>query len=53
MIRMVGIWLLLLLSSDWRTYKLCLRMWVCGQLHKGYGSNMTILLYEQANCFNF
>ena len=40
-------WLLLLLSSDWRSYKLRLRMWVRGQWRKCYGSNMSILLLLQ------
>ena len=43
-IRMVQPRLLLLLSSDWRSYKLRLRVWVRGQWRKRYGSNMSILL---------
>ena len=39
-----GLWLFLLLSSDWRSYKLRLRLWVRGQWRKRYGSNMSILL---------
>ena len=37
-------WLLLLLSSDLRSYKLRLRLWVRGQWRKRYGSNMSVLL---------
>ena len=33
----------LLLSSDWRSYKLCLRMWVRGKWCKHYGSDMSII----------
>ena len=39
-----GLWLFLLLSSDWRSYKLRLCLWVRGQWRKRYGSNMSILL---------
>ena len=34
------------LSSDWRSYKLRLRMWVRGRWHKRYGSNMSIIFAE-------
>ena len=34
----------MLLSSDWRSYKLRLRLWVRGQWCKRYGSNVSILI---------
>ena len=42
--RIVSLWLLLFLSSDWRSYKLCQCMWVHGQWCKHYGSNMSIIV---------
>ena len=32
------------MSSDWRSFKLRLRMWVRGQWRKRYGSDMSILV---------
>ena len=37
-----NLWLLLLLSSHWKSYKLCLRLWVRGQWRKRYGSNYSL-----------
>ena len=37
------------ISSDWRSYKLCLHMWVRGQWRKLYGSDMRILLLLHYN----
>lgn len=37
---MYHLWLLLLMSSDWRSCKLCLNLKVCGQWRVRCGSNM-------------
>ena len=41
-IRTVQFLVTLLLSSDWRSYKLCLCLWVRGQWRNHYGSNISI-----------
>ena len=40
----------LVLSSDWRSYKLRLRLWGCGLWRKRYSSNMRILLLLWDTC---